>query len=1077
MSNIIRNFLYRDKESNTIPVASTDRVEEKASAVAKQSLKDLRQEIDSAFDYPILIVPKEKYGEVVEVVRYFCKIEEEEMQDIEGHVCLRLKTIWGYVHALLFSSLLSPYIFKDPQKTSLVQYQEAYLAAHTYFDTIDLKPRIGLDRFFKGTISTRSSIEEEKKILHTIFSDFKGICLGEIHTDKSPKLFLVDHMEYLFSLGVRVLYTEFCFVETQEELKAYNQGPKEAELPPIIAADLQTINRGSHLVGNATFTAVIEAAHHAGIDIVGIDSGRARHLSGTEANYRVEVMDYHAFQIIQWDLKNRNKRDKYVVFGGAAHMKNYSYGVSKDPGLGHLLQVPIVEVKDSFESDDLSTITFETGAYVKIKRAPMQNGSFIERKAWAVYEKEELSNKTDISEGDRKKRTQEIEDVLLGLYKTNSTHLVKNLLAGQWRFLKNLEKTPWNPWFSDQGDHQGLYNVPFAREICEQLNSVAPSGVWFNAQEISGFIHGGICTAIVLSFLNDYFLFRNSEGFSSAKDVMKMIFSQEKDYNRKNERAIQAALNSIQKNRGFSGDFLRAKIEAILNLSGQEIIGFSRLIDFGNISQEHFHQEMQLLPNSVFFIRLILPTSKNKKGEVHGHSMALIKEGSEYFLFNPNSGMQKIDSKILYRKLLEVHLEFNTPILRIYQLAEKSRERAQNFRDFRRFQGNTTCFSIEEMSVLSPEARFIYSGNSKKMKELKDAGFSLERFASFHFFNIPMILNHAESIIEISKNEAFFKSLDLENPISSNILDMIFLQKEKFLALFNEGITFKEIRTVPEELIIRIIWRLSEIAQLKKAGIDWKGFIQTKCLKVFVSHSHSVNSLIDLHQAGITFEEIGEFSEEVILKIFNKYFEIISLKKAGIDWKKCVNTQYFDMFISQYQALIYLHQGGVTVEELILFSQEILAKILRDSEGIVELKKAGIDWKKCININWFDAIESNLRLIRFLIDLYQRGITIDHISEFPYEISLKILNSHYLMQNLIRSSVNWREFIQTKCFDIIRSDISLWGSLELLHKNNISIREIEEFPEEIILKILKKSFEITEWKIEGLDWRKELGII
>ncbi len=1077
MSNIIRNFLYRDKESNTIPVASTDRVEEKASAVAKQSLKDLRQEIDSAFDYPILIVPKEKYGEVVEVVRYFCKIEEEEMQDIEGHVCLRLKTIWGYLHALLFSSLLSPYIFKDPQKTSLVQYQEAYLAAHTYFDTIDLKPRIGLDRFFKGTISTRSSIEEEKKILHTIFSDFKGICLGEIHTDKSPKLFLVDHMEYLFSLGVRVLYTEFCFVETQEELKAYNQGPKEAELPPIIAADLQTINRGSHLVGNATFTAVIEAAHHAGIDIVGIDSGRARHLSGTEANYRVEVMDYHAFQIIQWDLKKRNKRDKYVVFGGAAHMKNYSYGVSKDPGLGHLLQVPIVEVEDSFESDDLSTITFETGAYVKIKRAPMQNGSFIERKAWAVYEKEGSSNKTDISEGDRKKRTEEIEDVLLGLYKTNSTHLVKNLLAGQWRFLKNLEKTPRDSWFSDQGEHEGLYNIPFAKEICKQLNSVAPSGIWFNEQEISGFIHGGICTAIVLSFLNDYFLFQKSEGFSSAKDLMKMIFSQEKDYNKKNERAIQAALNSIQKNSRFSGDFLRAKIEAILNLSGQEIIGCSRLIDFENIPQEHFHQEMQLLPNSVFFIRLILPTSKNRKEEVHGHSMALIKEGSEYFLFNPNSGMQKIDSKILYGKLLEVHLEFNTPILRIYQLAEKSRESAQNFRDFRGFQGNTTCFSIKEMSVLSPEARFIYSRNSKKMKQLKDAGFSLEKFAFFHFFNIPMILNHAESIIEISENEAFFKSLHLENPISSNILDMIFRQKEKFLALFNEGITFKEIRNVPEELIIRISWKLPEIAQLKKAGIDWKGFMQTKCFKVFASQPLSMDQLIRLQQAGITFEEIGEFSEEVILKVFNKYFEIIQLKQAGIDWKKCVNTEYFDMFISEHESLIYLHQGGITLEELSLIPGEMLAKILRDNEGIVRLKKAGIDWRAHLNINWFNAIQFNGKLIRSLIDLHLAGVTFDHINALPCDIVLKILHSDFLIINLIRSGINFREFVETKCFNVVISDVSLWVSLDLLHKNNISLREIEEFSEEIILKILKKSFEITEWKIDGLDWRKELGII
>jgi hypothetical protein len=297
---------------------------------------------------------------------------------------------------------------------------------------------------------------------------------------------------------------------------------------------------------------------------------------------------------------------------------------------------------------------------------------------------------------------------------------------------------------------------------------------------------------------------------------------------------------------------------------------------------------------------------------------------------------------------------------------------------------------------------------------------------------------------------------------------------ESLIDLHQAGITFEEIGEFSEEVILKIFNKSSPIVQLKIAGIDWRKCINTEYFEVFISE---IIALRSLHQEGITVEELSRFSREILMKILKNSAGIAQLKKDGIDWKKCINTECFEVFMSEIIALRSLHQGGITVEELSRFSREILTKILKNNEGIAQLKKAGIDWRAYVNTNWSDAVESNGRLRRSLIDLHQAGITFDRINALPSDIVLKILHSDYLMLNLNRSSINWMEFTKTKCFDIIRSDIELWVSLDLLHKDNISLREIEEFPREIILKILKNSFKIIEWKIGGLDWRKGLGII
>ena len=64
----------------------------------------------------------------------------------------------------------------------------------------------------------------DRELIDHWFNHYKGFCIGEVHTTRSAKEFLVDNMAYLKQKGVKVLFMEHFCHETQKDLDVYLAG-------------------------------------------------------------------------------------------------------------------------------------------------------------------------------------------------------------------------------------------------------------------------------------------------------------------------------------------------------------------------------------------------------------------------------------------------------------------------------------------------------------------------------------------------------------------------------------------------------------------------------------------------------------------------------------------------------------------------------------------------------------------------------------------------------------------------------------------------------------------------------------
>lgn len=177
-----------------------------------------------------------------------------------------------------------------------------------------------------------------------MLKDHDGIVIGELHSDKTSKKFILDQMETFKKCGVETLFLEHLFYETiQEDLDAFFSSPSD-EFPPILSKILE--REETHPDNCLNYKAMILAAKKEGIRSVAIDTNLSYQAGfdkskGSEGPERYLGMNYTAAEII----KKEKGSGKFVVLAGSAHSSKCE-GVI---GLREILDCPSLVISDSIK--------------------------------------------------------------------------------------------------------------------------------------------------------------------------------------------------------------------------------------------------------------------------------------------------------------------------------------------------------------------------------------------------------------------------------------------------------------------------------------------------------------------------------------------------------------------------------------------------------------------------------------------------------------------------------------------------------------------------------------------------------
>ncbi len=207
-----------------------------------------------------------------------------------------------------------------------------------------------------------SGTDSYRGILTSAFSDFQGVCFGELHNN--PKDFLIDLMGHMKTCGVKLLFMEHLMYDTMQLfLDQYFSDKPNAKMPVPLAAYLQNLDRGFNLKKSPyNFTALVKAAKMHGIRIVGIDTSLSYEAGydsfGSGGINRYLAMNHVAKKIIEWEA---GWTTKYIALMGIFHgattqISGRGETISADesvPGVAELLEIPFIALENSQENVNL----------------------------------------------------------------------------------------------------------------------------------------------------------------------------------------------------------------------------------------------------------------------------------------------------------------------------------------------------------------------------------------------------------------------------------------------------------------------------------------------------------------------------------------------------------------------------------------------------------------------------------------------------------------------------------------------------------------------------------------------------
>lgn len=214
--------------------------------------------------------------------------------------------------------------------------------------------------------------------------------------------------------------------------------------------------------------------------------------------------------------------------------------------------------------------------------------------------------------------------------------------------------------------------------VRQKLQEKAPAGISFDSALYNKHASViGTCTAMSLEFASTYFSLRTefknmspaSESFIDRIRLLKDKFETSSE----EIRSRQFAYSCIKVDRTVKMDVTRAKVESCINYHDFGTDYCSKEVDL-TTDKNLLQQEINALPQGVYFIRMLKPAD-NHKLEARAHSMIYVHEKDVGFFYDNNWGLEKISAKDcgtggieLYNRLLNVHKEWDIPMVRFYSL-------------------------------------------------------------------------------------------------------------------------------------------------------------------------------------------------------------------------------------------------------------------------------------------------------------------------------------------------------------------------------------------------------------------------
>ncbi|ADI37417.1 putative uncharacterized protein [Waddlia chondrophila 2032/99] len=207
---------------------------------------------------------------------------------------------------------------------------------------------------------------------------------------------------------------------------------------------------------------------------------------------------------------------------------------------------------------------------------------------------------------------------------------------------------------TSQGIFNGLNWRVRSERYVKKLNEECPPAIQFNTGKLSWATIGGNCSAIALDVINHFL--RSSDKQPVEKRLKKIIKKFRSGGDLIEMRARQGAFNCIEFKNISSSDPIIQKIQALAKFHSLSAVESTPAFDLLKDLKQSFSEIANSLNSGVYLLRIIKP-SENEKKEVHGHSMVLIRCNEGDYFFDPNKGLEKIES-LLDERLFE-HLKHN----------------------------------------------------------------------------------------------------------------------------------------------------------------------------------------------------------------------------------------------------------------------------------------------------------------------------------------------------------------------------------------------------------------------------------
>lgn len=228
----------------------------------------------------------------------------------------------------------------------------------------------------------------------------------------------------------------------------------------------------------------------------------------------------------------------------------------------------------------------------------------------------------------------------------------------------------------NQSGCSGTVRSPVVDEYVMIQLSDKVAGVTFERENITT-VAGGTCSAMSLNFLRKYFdgrkVTRVSPGGSPALKAIQTIADREISASSQDFRETQAAFNQIRltdSGQRLSLASKTKKIQALSGFYGMKVEDSSDEFNVDSVDQRVFQASVQGLQNGAYILRQ-LKEEDNLKGETCGHSMAIVKEGSKLFFYDPNFGIRQYSDATgadLLDRLKGVNRSHNVNKARFYKL-------------------------------------------------------------------------------------------------------------------------------------------------------------------------------------------------------------------------------------------------------------------------------------------------------------------------------------------------------------------------------------------------------------------------